>query len=98
LDYYANVYLPAGTYRVFSQADDIFDFYIDGALVINAPGLGQNDITLAESRFYALKISNTNVPANTPSYWSFAMVNLATGVVALRPEPGVWKTQEYSAS
>lgn len=98
LDYYANVYIPAGTYRVFSQADDIFDFYIDGGKQFTQNAQGQNDITIAESRFYSLKVSNTNVPANTPSYWTFAMVNLATGAVAVRPEPGVWKTQEYSAS
>ena len=98
LDYYANVYLPAGTYRVYSQADDLFDFYIDGGKVITQGGQGQNNITLTESRFYALKVSNTNVPANTPSYWTFAMVNVVTGAVVLRPEPGVWKTQEYAAS
>lgn len=98
LDYYANVYLAAGTYTVFSQADDIFDLYIDGGLVINAPGRGTNNITITESRFYALKVSNTNTPANTPSYWTCAMINSITGTVVLRPEPGVWKTQEYSAS
>lgn len=97
LDYYANVYLAAGTYTVFSQADDIFDLYIDGGLVINAPGRGQNNITITESRFYALKVSNTNTPANTPSYWTCAMINTVTGAVVLRPEPGVWKTQEYAA-
>lgn len=98
LDYYANVFLNAGTYTVFSQADDIFDLYIDGGLAINAPGRGQNNITITESRFYALKVSNTNTPANTPSYWTCAMINTVTGAVVLRPEPGVWKTQEYSAS
>lgn len=98
LDYYANVYLPAGSYRVFSHADDIFEFYIDGGLVANKGARGETDIVIAESRFYALKVSNTNVPANTPSYWTCAMVNLTTGAVVLRPEPGVWKTQEYAAS
>jgi hypothetical protein len=72
--------------------------YIDGVKVITQPGQGQNNITLTESRFYALRVANTNVPANTPSYWTFAMVNTVTGAVVLRPEPGVWKTQEYSAS
>ncbi|MNG88734.1 hypothetical protein D3C79_475830 [compost metagenome] len=98
LDYYANVFLPAGTYQVFSQADDIFEFYIDGELKVNAPGRGQTAIiTLTQSRYYALKVSNTNTPANTPSYWTFAMVDTTSGAVVLRPEVGVWKTQEYSA-
>lgn len=98
LDYYANVYLPAGSYQVFSQADDIFELFVDGAQVVNAPGRGQTAIvTIPESRYYALKVSNTNTPANTPSYWTFAMVDTTTGAVVLRPEVGVWKTQEYSA-
>lgn len=98
LDYYANVFLPAGTYRVFSQADDIFEFYIDGALKVNAPGRGSTAvITLTESRYYALKVSNTNTPANTPSYWTCALVDTTTGAITLRPEAGVWKTQEYAA-
>lgn len=97
LDYYANVFLPAGTYRVFSQADDIFEFFVDGEAKVNAPGRGQTaTVTIAESRFYALKVSNTNTPNNTPSYWTCALVDTTTGAVVLRPEPGVWKTQEYS--
>ncbi|MNZ42265.1 hypothetical protein D3C78_598360 [compost metagenome] len=98
LDYYANIYLPAGNYRMFSQADDIFEFFVDGALMISKSAQGTTDITIPESRFYALKVSNTNTPANTPSWWTCALVNLATGAVVLTPEPGVWKTQEYSAS
>lgn len=97
LDYYANLYLPAGNYRIFSQADDIFDLYLDGTKVASKGGQGTTDITIAESRYYSVKVSNTNTPANTPSYWTCAMVNLATGEILMRPEPGVWKTQEYSA-
>lgn len=99
LDYYANVFIPAGTYQVFSQADDIFEFFVDGARLVNQSGRGQTAIiTLTESRYYALKVSNTNTPANTPSYWTCALVNTTTGAIALRPEAGVWKTQEYSGS
>jgi hypothetical protein len=98
LDYYANLYIPAGTYRLFSQADDIFEFRMDGVLITSQPGRGNIVITVSESKFYALKVSNTNVPANTPSWWTCAMVDTTTGAVVMRPEPGVWKTQEYSAS
>lgn len=96
LDYYANLYFEAGTYRVFAQADDIFDLFMDGVQKATISGQGTVDITIPESRYYAVKVSNTNIPANTPSYWTCALVNLATGAVAMRPEPGVWKTQEYS--
>ena len=98
LDYYANVFIPAGNYRVFAQADDVFDFSMDGVQKAYGGGQFTQDFTVAESKFYALKVSNINTPANTPSYWTCAMVNLATGEVVLRPTPGVWKTQEYSAS
>jgi len=97
LDYYANLFLAAGTYRMFSHADDIFEFYIDGVLKANHTARGQTDIVIAEGRYYALKVSNTNVPGGTPSHWTCALVDLTTGVVVMRPEPGVWKTQEYSA-
>lgn len=98
LDYYANLYLPAGSYRVFSHADDIFEFFIDGGLIANKPTRGETDFVLTESRFYSLKVSNTNTPANTPSYWTCAVVDKVTGAIVLRPEPGIWKTQEYTAS
>ncbi|MNO12985.1 hypothetical protein D3C76_26050 [compost metagenome] len=97
LDYYANVFVPAGTYRIFSQADDIFQLYVDGELKAEKPGIGETDVVFTESRYYALKVSNTNTPANTPSYWTCAWVNMATGAVFLTPQPGVWKTQEYAA-
>jgi len=98
LDYYANLYIPKGTYRVFSQADDVFEMYLDGTQVANKSGRGETVVTVTESRYYAVKVSNINTPANTPSYWTFAMVDTTTGAVTIRPEPGVWKTQEYSAS
>lgn len=97
MDYYANVYLPKGRYRIFAHADDRFDFSIDGGLVASLGGRGESNLTLTESRYYALKVSNTNVPANTPGYWTCAMVDLDTGEVVLQPEPGVWKTQEYTS-
>ena len=83
---------------MFAQADDIFDFYMDGVQKAYGGGRVTQDFTVAESKFYALKVSNTNIPANTPAYWTCAMVNLATGEVVLRPTPGVWKTQEYIVS
>jgi hypothetical protein len=98
LDYYANLYIPAGTYRLFAQADDIFDFYLDGLQYTQIGAQGEATIVIPESRYYAAKVSNTNIPADTPSYWTFAMVNMTTGEVVIRPAPGVWKTQEYSAS
>jgi hypothetical protein len=96
LDYYANLYLPAGTYRVYSQADDLFELHIDGTLRASVGGQGTTDIVLTESRYYAVKVSNTNIPGDTPSYWTCAFVNLTTGAVVVRPEPGIWKTQEYT--
>lgn len=97
LDYYANVFIPAGTYQMYAQADDIFDFYMNGEQKAYGGGQFTKQIIVTESKYYALKVSNTNTPANTPSYWTCAMVNTVTGEVVLRPEPGVWKTQEYSA-
>lgn len=97
LDYYANVYIPAGTYQMYAQADDIFDFSMDGVQKAYGGGQFTKQIIVTESKYYALKVSNINTPANTPSYWTCAMVNTVTGEVVLRPEPGVWKTQEYSA-
>lgn len=96
MDYYANLYLPAGNYRVFAHADDIFDFYIDGGQVANLGGRGQHDFTLSESRYYSFKVSNTNVPEGTPGYWTCAVIDMDTGEIVMRPEPGVWKTQEYT--
>lgn len=97
LDYYANVFIPAGTYQMYAQADDIFDFSMDGEQKVYGGGQITKQIIVTESKYYALKVSNINTPANTPSYWTCAMVNTVTGEVVLRPEPGVWKTQEYSA-
>lgn len=97
LDYYCTMLIPAGTYRIFSQADDIFDLYLDGVQMVNKVGMAQSDITIAETRYYAVKVSNTNTPANTPSYWASAWINLATGA-QLPMTATQWKTQEYSAS
>jgi hypothetical protein len=98
LDYYANVYIPAGTYQMYAQADDVFDFSMDGVQKAYGGGQFTQQIVVAESKYYALKVSNINTPANTPSYWTCAMVDATTGAIVLRPTPGVWKTQEYSAS
>lgn len=95
MDYYANVFIPAGNYQVIAHADDIFDLYIDGGLVTSLGARGTANFTLTESRYYSLKVSNTNVPLNTPSYWTCLFIDLNTGDVVLSPQPGVWKTQEY---
>lgn len=97
LDYYCTYYIPAGKYRIFSHSDDQFHLYIDGTLRVSNGSHAVADLTITESRWYALKVANVNVPNNTPSYWTCLMVDLATGAIVLKVEPGVWKTMEYSS-
>ena len=97
MDYYANLYMPAGRYQVITQADDIFTFYLDGVLQVNRNGRSEEPfeiITVAESRYYAAKVVNTNTPVDTPGYWACAFVNMSTGEV-IKIDPTQWKTQEY---
>lgn len=98
MDYYAYIYIEAGNYRIFSFADDIFELTIDGGLAYSGGARTEKDLAFPESRYYALKVSNVNVPANTPSWWTMLFVNLVSGVVSHQPSPGVWKTQEYSTT
>ena len=96
MDYYTYFYLEAGNYRVLGQADDIFEFSIDGGLIVSKGSRSETNFTITESRFYALKVSNINTPVNTPGWWTCCIVNMATGAIVLRPEPGMWKTEEYT--
>lgn len=98
MDYYTYFYFEAGTYRVFGQADDIFEFSIDGGLIVSKGSRSETNFTITESRFYALKVSNINTPLNTPGWWTCCIVNMTTGAIVLRPEPGMWKTEEYTSS
>lgn len=98
MDYYTFFYFEKGNYRVFGQADDIFEFSIDGGLIVSKGSRSETNFTIAESRFYALKVSNINTPVNTPGWWTCCIVNMTTGAIVLRPEPGMWKTEEYTSS
>lgn len=98
MDYYTFFYFEKGNYRVYGQADDIFEFSIDGGLIISKGSRSETNFTIAESRFYALKVSNINTPVNTPGWWTCCIVNMTTGAIVLRPEPGMWKTEEYTSS
>lgn len=98
MDYYANLYFAAGRYQVITQADDVFTLYLDGELRINRNGRSTEPygiMTIAESRYYAAKVVNTNIPVGTPGYWACAFVNMASGEV-VRIDPTQWKTQEYT--
>lgn len=98
MDYYTFFYFEKGNYRVYGQADDIFEFSIDGGLIVSKGSRSETNFTIAESRFYALKVSNINTPVNTPGWWTCCIVNMTTGAIVLRPEPGMWKTEEYTSS
>jgi len=95
--YYADLYFPAGDYWFVGAADDQLNVEIDGVFYKNLGG-GYSEgsapsafkVTLTAG-VHKLKLTNVNVPANTPGYWYMLILNSA-GAIFHEPTPGTWKT------
>lgn len=95
--YYADMYFPAGDYWFIGAADDQLTVEIDGVVYGNLGGgysegaaVQKFKVTLTAGT-HKLKLTNVNVPANTPGYWYMMILNSA-GAIFHEPTPGTWKT------
>lgn len=96
--YYADMFFPAGTYIFMGAADDRLRVEIDGVFYKDLGG-GYVDgnapisfeVTLTAGT-HKLKLTNVNVPANTPGYFYLMIFRKSDGSIFHEPTPGTWST------
>ena len=98
--YYNNINFPAGTYVFMGAADDQLTVEIDGVVKGNLGGgytegsaVASFEVTLSAG-VHVLKLTNVNVPANTPGYWYMVIVDKATGAIFHQPTPDTWRSND----
>lgn len=98
--YYNNINFPAGTYIFMGAADDQLTVEIDGVVQGNLGGGYTNGAAVAKfevtltAGVHVLKLTNVNVPANTPGYFYLVIIDKATGNIFHQPTPDTWRSSD----